>query len=298
MVKWFCMSSGVYVIVNRLNNKQYVGSAVDLDRRRIVHFTRLRNQRHPSKHLQAAFNKYGEDAFSFAVLETVADVTRDALLGCEQKWMDILRPAYNKRLVADSNLGLTHTDEHRAAQSASLREWRQTDDGATHKRTLSEAAKASWADPEKRAKRIEAVRAAWTPEKRAAQSAYAKANHTHILIDGEHFGARRVWTEDEKKRSGAKMKKAWESRAPVSEEDIRKLVTDANPAWSFRELTGVRSHDKVRIHCSTHDHEQWQTIAKLRYAQRGCKLCGYARSSEVQAGRPKSKSSLSSEFQE
>jgi group I intron endonuclease len=291
------MASGVYVIANMVSGKQYVGSAIDFAQRKVAHFTKLRNNKHPSRHLQGAFKKHGEAAFSFSVLEVLEAPTRDELLACEQKWIDTLRPAYNKRLVADSNLGLSFTDEHRAAQSAAMRGWRATPDGAQHKENLRELTKASWADPAKREQRLEAIRAAWTPERRAEQSAISKSRATH-MVDGVHFGTHRVWTEDEKKRSGAKMKKAWESRAPVSEEDIRKLVTDANPAWSFRELTGVRSHDKVRIHCSTHDHEQWQTIAKLRYAQRGCKLCGYARSSEVQAGRPKSKSSLSSEIQE
>jgi group I intron endonuclease len=292
------MASGVYVIANTVSGKQYVGSAADLTQRKAVHFTRLRHGKHASRHLQAAFKKHGEAAFSFSVLEELEAPDRDTLLACEQKWIDALRPAYNKRLVADSNLGLPMSEAQKEIQRQRILAWRETPEGIAHAAALVERTRDSWADPEKRAKRLEAVRAAWTPEKRAAQSEHNKLHQRHILIDGEHFGARRVWTEDEKKRSGAKMKKAWESRAPVSEEDIRKLVTDANPAWSFRELTGVRSHDKVRIHCSTHDHEQWQTIAKLRYAQRGCKLCGYARSSEVQAGRPKSKSSLSSEFQE
>lgn len=281
------MASGIYVIVNKVNNKQYVGSALDLDRRKTVHFTKLRCGRHDSRHLQAAFKKHGEDAFSFSVLEEVTEADRDALLQCEQKWIDILRPGYNKRLVADSNLGVPMSEEQKAHQSANAKAWRRTPAGQAHAAALAIRAKESWADPEKRAKRLEAVRAAWTPEKRAAQSEYNKRNQRHLLIDGEHFGSRRVWTDEEKARAGAKQKANWSTRAPVSEDDIRALVTSTNPAWSVRGLQGVRSLDKVLIYCETHDHAQWQTVAKVRHEHRGCKLCGYQRSSAVQAGRPK-----------
>lgn len=284
------MPSGVYVIVNKVNNKQYVGSAIDLAQRKTVHFTKLRHNKHASRHLQAAFKKHGEDAFSFSVLETLESPDRATLLACEQKWMDMLRPAYNKRLVADSNLGIPMPESLKVHNSVAMSAWRATPDGVRHKEKLREIAKASWADPTKKAKRVEAIKATWTPEKRAEQSAVSKARFTHV-VDGVHFGSFRVWTEEEKKRSGAKLKEAWKSRAPVSEDDIRKLVTDTNPAWTTVELTGLRSLDKVLIRCAEHSHEQWQTIAKLRHEHRGCKLCGYARSSEVQSGRSKSKPS-------
>lgn len=288
------MPSGVYVIVNKVNNKQYVGSAVDLYQRRTLHFSKLRCARHPSKHLQAAFNKYGEDSFSFGVLEEVSDVTRESLLACEQKWIDLLRPAYNKRITADCNLGVPMSEEQKRRNSDAMRAWRATPAGEAHAAALAARAKAMWADPVRRAERLAKIKAVWTPEKRAAQSEYNKLNRRHILDDGTHFGGHRIWTEEEKLRSGAKMRKAWESRKPVTEDDIRELVKATNPAWTAKAMDGVRTTNKVLIHCSLHDHEQWQSIAKLRHSARGCKLCGYQRSSEVQAGRPKPQPSLSS----
>lgn len=62
------MTSGIYCIKNRINNKCYIGQSVDLNRRKHVHFYMLRKNRHPNAHLQAAFNRYAEDSFYFTVL--------------------------------------------------------------------------------------------------------------------------------------------------------------------------------------------------------------------------------------
>lgn len=279
------MASGIYAIVNLGNSKLYVGSATDLEFRKKTHFTRLRCDKHPSKHLQAAFKKYGEAKFVFRVLESV-ESTED-LLSREQHWIDTLHPAYNKRAIASSNLGIHTTPEWRAAQSAGLTAFRSSPEGAAHKAVLTEAVRKSWADPESREVRLAAIRAAWTPERREESSKIAKARASHLAPDGTHFGTHRVWTEEEKVRSGAKMKEAWAKRLTTTEDDVRRIATETNPAWSVLEMTGVRNVDKVLIHCSVHNHDQWQGIAKLRHAQRGCKLCGYQRSSDVQSGRNK-----------
>lgn len=79
------MARGIYKIINVVNNKFYVGSAVNLSRRRARHFSELRNSRHNNRHLQAAWNKYGETAFTFVIVEELhpdADV-----LAAENKWL-------------------------------------------------------------------------------------------------------------------------------------------------------------------------------------------------------------------
>jgi group I intron endonuclease len=284
------MPSGIYVIRNLLNGKSYVGSALDLGHRKRTHFYKLRHNAHPSRHLQAAFAKHGEAAFEFSVLEELVSPDRETLIGREQWWMDLLKPQYNKRLTADSNQGVPKTDEERAAQSASLIAWRATPEGAKHKEALREIAVKSWADPEKREARLAAIKAAWTPEKREAASMDSKARQSHISPDGTHFGTARIWDDAERAKTGEKSREAWAKRLTTTEDDIRRIAAETNPAWTAVEMTGVRNVDKVRIHCSVHNHDQWQTVAKLRHAQRGCKLCGYQRSSEVQSGRAKSQS--------
>lgn len=79
------MARGIYKIINVVNNKFYVGSAVDLKRRKTRHFSELRNGKHNNRHLQAAWQKYGEHAFVFVVVEELA-VDAD-LLAAENVWL-------------------------------------------------------------------------------------------------------------------------------------------------------------------------------------------------------------------
>jgi group I intron endonuclease len=79
------MARGIYKIINIVNNKFYVGSAVDLKRRKTRHFSELRTGKHNNRHLQAAWVKYGEQAFVFVVVE---ELQPDAdLLAAENVWL-------------------------------------------------------------------------------------------------------------------------------------------------------------------------------------------------------------------
>ena len=103
------MSSGIYKITNTINEKCYIGSAVDLHRRKAQHWSVLHRGKHHSKYLQNAFNKYGANAFTFEVLEYVDDP--QVLLPAEQHYLDLLQPEYNILQVAGSVLGLKHSEE-------------------------------------------------------------------------------------------------------------------------------------------------------------------------------------------
>lgn len=60
---------GVYEIINVVNGKKYIGSSINIEKRRREHFNELRKGTHYSKHLQRAVNIYGLDNFKFNVLE-------------------------------------------------------------------------------------------------------------------------------------------------------------------------------------------------------------------------------------
>lgn len=63
------MTCGIYMIQNKVNNKIYIGQAVDIERRWESHKYYLRgNYNSPNKHLQRAWNKYGEDNFEFTII--------------------------------------------------------------------------------------------------------------------------------------------------------------------------------------------------------------------------------------
>ena len=110
--------SGVYEIRNR-NGKRYIGSSINLKERGQHHLSMLRARQHGNRHLQRAFDKDGESAFMFSVLERVEDSAR--LIEREQYFFDILKPEYNLSLTADSrySLGHHHSEETKKKMSES-----------------------------------------------------------------------------------------------------------------------------------------------------------------------------------
>ena len=79
------MTRCIYKIINVINNKFYVGSAVNFEKRKARHLWRLRRGDHANKHLQAAWQKYGDKAFVFAVVEVVPESAD--LLAAENVWL-------------------------------------------------------------------------------------------------------------------------------------------------------------------------------------------------------------------
>lgn len=81
-------SSVVYQIRCKSNGKIYIGSAVNFAVRWRHHQKKLDQGSHKNRHLQQAWNKYGEENFEFAVLEYVDP---SDLLRAEQEWIDKTR---------------------------------------------------------------------------------------------------------------------------------------------------------------------------------------------------------------
>ena len=129
-------TSGIYLITCTANDLIYVGSSKDLRYRKSYHFSTLRGNCHHNQHLQNAWNKYGEEAFTFEVLELVMPW---CIIEREQYWIDKLKPfrkrGFNIRPKADSaeisaetkaklsaiNTGKTASIETRQKQSAALK---------------------------------------------------------------------------------------------------------------------------------------------------------------------------------
>jgi hypothetical protein len=97
------MTAGIYAIINRETGSCYVGSAVNIGRRWNAHRHSLRNHRKAPPRLQNAWDKHGESVFGFGVLE-ICDESE--LIAREQFYIDVLKPKYNTRREAKSNLGL------------------------------------------------------------------------------------------------------------------------------------------------------------------------------------------------
>ena len=115
-------NSGIYLIINLQNNKFYVGSAINVRKRKNKHLQQLRKNKHDNQYLQNSFNKYGENNFVFLLIEDVPD--KNNLTTREQYWIDTLdacnkKIAYNILPKANSTLGYKHgsksTEKHRQA---------------------------------------------------------------------------------------------------------------------------------------------------------------------------------------
>lgn len=69
-------SFGIYRITNIKNGKSYIGkTGVNFGDRWDCHRAQLNGGYHENRHLQNAWNKYGQDSFEFAVVAEVTDVT-------------------------------------------------------------------------------------------------------------------------------------------------------------------------------------------------------------------------------
>ncbi len=100
------MASGIYKITNLINRKMYIGSAVNINNRFAGHLCKLRKKSHANKHLQFAYNKYGEEALKFEVIEIVKNKVN--LIEREQYWIDYFDTfnyGYNQLSKAGSSLG-------------------------------------------------------------------------------------------------------------------------------------------------------------------------------------------------
>lgn len=104
-------TAGVYCIKNKLDNKRYIGSSMNLRRRLKAHMYALIANRHHSSYLQRAWNKYGQQNFLVEILEE-CDQVLDTLLFLEQKYLD-LKPEYNTLESAYSFIGFKLSEESR-----------------------------------------------------------------------------------------------------------------------------------------------------------------------------------------
>lgn len=113
------IKSGIYAITNKTNGKMYIGQSGDLHHRLTAHRSYLRRGAHHNRHLQASWNKYGEDNFEFSVLE---ECGLEELDSKEQYYIDKFNSmlfGYNRTLGGDGIQGHKMSEESRRRMSDS-----------------------------------------------------------------------------------------------------------------------------------------------------------------------------------
>lgn len=101
---------GIYAIENLRNGRKYLGATADFRQRWRRHVLDLNQSLHANEDLQAAWIKFGEDAFRFVVIEEIEG--QDALRRRERHWIEVYSKhtdLYNAVRAADEGQKVTYT---------------------------------------------------------------------------------------------------------------------------------------------------------------------------------------------
>lgn len=213
------MVRGIYKIINIVNNKFYVGSAVDLKRRKTRHFSELRTGKHNNRHLQAAWAKYGEQAFVFVVVD---ELQPDAdLLAAENVW---LKEHVGKTYCY--NIGVDATAPMMGMGGALSPTWGR-------KRTPEELAAQNWAGKRHSDKAKGAIRAHLIGK---PKSAAVRAKISAALTGEGNF-----WFGKKRPDHGAKVRKAVLATGPEGQQLVCPSIADARATLSIKPPTVNRA---------------------------------------------------------
>ena len=145
------MNCGIYMIQNKVNNKMYIGQAVDIEKRWNDHIWNLNNKRNENRHFINAWYKYGEENFKFTILLECKEsdlnmyeeyyifelMTYDPRVGYNKNYGgDSGRPTEEaKRKMSEAQKGKQLSEEHKRKISESQKGKQLSEE---HKRKISE----------------------------------------------------------------------------------------------------------------------------------------------------------------
>lgn len=101
--------SGIYKIESKIKPERiYIGSAINIHKRWLLHLSNLKNNCHHSKKLQNHFNKYGESDLQFFI---ISESPKSKLINTEQFYISLYLPYFNNCKVAGNRFGFRHSEE-------------------------------------------------------------------------------------------------------------------------------------------------------------------------------------------
>ena len=91
----------IYKILNKENNKTYIGSTFDFKQRKLNHINSLNDRTHPNTYLLKDWVKYGQDAFEFEIVLIGEDdklkLKTEQIVIDSYKWNQL----YNEKIAYD-----------------------------------------------------------------------------------------------------------------------------------------------------------------------------------------------------
>lgn len=241
--------SGIYRITCESNKKQYIGSTKNsFEQRKGNHWTSLKRGDHRNPSLQASWNKYGEESFSWEILlscdESMLLVEEDRLI---EKYNTMSPRGFNlkgaERIViseetrarmSESKMGEKNNfygKKHSPETLKILSEKCGHEMTAEHKERMVELNKLKWADPESKYNSAD-YRAAASNRLKDPNHPIHLASHTPEARAKKSDSAKRRWEEAElteetreKLRQAALMREA--SKTPEQKAEISRKISEA-----------------------------------------------------------------------
>jgi group I intron endonuclease len=278
------MEQVIYKITNLVNDKFYVGSTTNKKVRFRQHRKLLRGNRHHCKHLQAAWNKYGEEKFSFDVVEVVSEDKN--LAEAEDIWLKkhFGKPhCYNSGAAAIApwrgvygkdhpNFGRTMDAEQKQSISTSLKEF-YAEDYFNHPRvgTVHTAETKSKISAKKKANPV----AYWEGKERSAE--------TRAKIADAQRGvpkAPRTYTPEGLERVRENMKRNAKPQLPADFETVyAKFPAEVQDKYDFSNALYAGALVRIEnVFCEQHGIFS-QYAARFRKGS-GCPQCGAEKRAE------------------
>jgi group I intron endonuclease len=236
--------SGIYKIVNILNDNFYIGQTINLKKRKKEHFHNLKNNQHHSPYLQNAFNKYGEKNFKF---EIILYCEPFELTRYEQELVNRLKPVYNALIeCVDSNKGYKQREETIKKLSERMTGENHWNYGKQH----SEQTKQRMSESQKGNKNCLGRKVSEESKRKSSESNKGKHNiseETRLRLSESHKGKT---LSDEAKRKVSEFNKGIKRGSPsketkqkmsnakkgqtLSEEQKKKISESGKQAWIKR----------------------------------------------------------------
>jgi group I intron endonuclease len=222
------MIPGIYTITCRPTGRVYVGQARRIQERWRNHQLALGKGEHGNPYLQRAWNKYGADAFDWAVAEDMRHIPECDLAAAlseaevrilklhprffnlmEAGQLSLIASAETRAKLSAERLARWSNDEYRERVTTTMREVSANPEFQSRRGASISAA---MADPEYRAQRSETSLKMWAdPIFKAARSAERSANWQDPEYRANQQASRAaVWTDEEvRQRRLAGMRASW-----------------------------------------------------------------------------------------